>query len=88
MNQMFDSTDERYTISHVTGEVRSAIVQRTFCPLLIGYIFVLSVTHPLLVRQCPLVDRSSSVTCSVRMHYSYVYALLITSATETTSTTG
>ena len=58
MNQIFDSTDERYTVHHLTGQVRSVIVQRTFCPLHIRYIFVLSVIHPLLIRQSPLVDRS------------------------------
>ena len=56
MNQMFDSTDERYSIRHLTGQVRSAVVQRS--------IFVLSVIHPLhvLIRQITLIDRSLSVT--------------------------
>ena len=62
MNQIFDSTDERYTVRHLTGQVRSVIVQRTFCPLHIRYIFVLSVIHPLLIRQIPLVDHSLYVT--------------------------
>ena len=72
MNQIFDSTDERYTIRHLTGQVRSVIVQRTFCPLHIRYIFVLSVIHPLLIRQSPLVDRSLSVTCPLHMRSSCV----------------
>ena len=63
MNQIFDSTTEKYTIRHLTGRVRSVIVQRMFCPLCIRYIFVLSVIHPLLIQQSPLVDRSLSVTC-------------------------
>ena len=58
MNQIFYSTDERYTVRHLTGQVRSVIAQRTFCPLHIRYIFVLSVIHPLLIRQSPLVDSS------------------------------
>ena len=45
MNQIFDSTDERYTIRHLTGQVRSNIVQRTFCPLHFRYIFILSVAY-------------------------------------------
>ena len=69
MNQSFASTDERYTIRHLAGQVLSVIVQRTFCPLHIRYIFVLSVIHPLLIRQCPLVDRSLSVTCPLHMRY-------------------
>ena len=63
MNQIFDSTDERYTIR----QVRSVIVQRTFCPLHIRYIFVLTLIYPLLIRQSPLVDRSLSVTYALLM---------------------
>ena len=63
MNQMFDSTDERYSIRHLAGQVRSVIVKRTFDPLHIRYIFVLSVIHPLVIRQSTLVDHSLSVTC-------------------------
>ena len=48
MKQIYDSNDEGYTIQHLTGQVRSVIVQRTFCPLHIRYIFVLSVIHQLL----------------------------------------
>ena len=70
MNQIFDSTDERYTIRHLTGQVRSVIVQRTFCLLHIRYMFVLSVMHSLLIRQSPLVDGSLSVTCPLHMRYS------------------
>ena len=62
MNQIFDSTDERYSIRHLTGQVRSVIVQRMFWPLHIRYIFVLFVMHPLLKRQSTLVDRSLSTT--------------------------
>ena len=72
MNQFFASTDERYTIRHLTGQVRSVIVQRTFCPLHIRYIFVLSIIHPLLIRQSPLVDRSLSVTCPLHLRYACV----------------
>ena len=70
MNKIFDSTEERYTIRHLTGQVRSVTVQRTLCPLHIRYIFVLSVIHPLLKRQSPLVDRSLSATCPLHMRYS------------------
>ena len=56
----------------MTGQVRSVIVQRTFCPLYIWYILVLSVIHPLLIRQSPLDDRSLSVTCPLHMRYSCV----------------
>ena len=66
INQIFDSTDERYTIRHLTGLVRSMIVQRTFCPLYIRYIFVLPVIHPLLLRQ-------STFVC----YFSVTYALLM-----------
>ena len=52
--------------------VRSVIVQRTFCPFLIRYICVLSVIHPLLIRQSPLVDRSLSVTYPLHMSYACV----------------
>ena len=72
MNQIFDSTNERFIIRHLTGQVRSVNVQRTFCPLLIRYIFVLSVIHPLLIRQSPLVDRSLFVTGPLHMRYSCV----------------
>ena len=54
MNQIFDSTDERYSIRNLTGQVRSVIVQLTFYPLHMRYIFVLSVIHPLLIRQSTL----------------------------------
>ena len=67
MNQMFDSTEEVYTIRHVAGHGRPVIVQLTLCPFLIRYIFVLPVIHHLLVRQCPLVVCSLSVTCPVRI---------------------
>ena len=73
MNQIFDSTDERYTVRHLTGQVRSVIVQRRFCPLHIRYIFVLSVIHPLLIRQSPLVDRPLSVTYALLMHFCAPY---------------
>ena len=56
MSQNFDSADERYTIRHLTGQVRSVIVQGMFCLLHIRYIFFLSVIHPLLKWQSPLVD--------------------------------
>ena len=69
MNQIYDSADEGYTIHHLTGQVRSVIIQRTFCPLHIWYIFVLSVIHPLLIWQSQLVDRSLSVTCPLQMRY-------------------
>ena len=72
MNQIFDSTEGRYSIRHLTGQVRSVIVPRTFCPLHIRYIFVLSVLYPLLIRQCPLVDRSLSVAYPLLMRYSCV----------------
>ena len=93
MNQIFDSTDERYTIRHLTGQVRSVIVQRTFCPLHIRYIFVLSVLHPLLIRQSLLVDRSLFATCTLHMRYSCFYVVLTRSvkiliSTETTFITG
>ena len=71
-NQIFNSTGERYTIRHLAGQVRSVIVQRTFCPLHIRYIFVLSVIHPFIIRQSPLVDRSWSITCPLHMRYSCV----------------
>ena len=72
MNHIFDLTDERYHIRHLTGQVRSVIVQRTFYPLHIRYKFVLSVIHPLLIRQSTLVDRSLSVTYPLNMRYSCV----------------
>ena len=63
MNQIFDSTDERYTytIRHLTVQVRTVIVQRTFCPLHIRYIILL-----LLIWQRLLVDRSLFVTCPLQ----------------------
>ena len=69
MNQIFDSTDERYSIRHLTGLVRFVIVQRTFFPLHIWYIFVLSVIHPLLIRQSTLVDRYLSVEYALLMRF-------------------
>ena len=69
MNQIFASTDERYTVRHLTCQVRSVTVQQTFCLLHIRYIFVLSVIHPLLIRQSPLVDRSLSVTYALLMRF-------------------
>ena len=42
------------------------------CPFLIRSIFDLSGIYPFLVRQCPLVYRSLSFTCPVRMRYSCV----------------
>ena len=63
MNHIFDSTEESYTIHHLTDRVRSVNVERTFCPLNIRYIFTLSVIHPFLIRQSPLVDHSLSATC-------------------------
>ena len=53
MNQIFDSTEESYTIRHLTDRVRSVNVERTFCPLNIRYLFTLSVIHPFLIRQSP-----------------------------------
>ena len=61
----FNLSCEWSTTGHVTEfpgrvpHVHSVIVQPTFCPLFIRYIFVLSVIN--------LFDRSLSVTCSVRM---------------------
>ena len=43
MSHIFDSTEESYTIRHLTDRVRSVNVERTFCPLNIRYIFTLSV---------------------------------------------
>ena len=71
MNHIFDSTEESYTIRHLTDRVRSVNVGRTFCPLNIRYIFTLSVIHPFLIRQSPLVDHSLSHYLSVK------YALLM-----------
>ena len=68
----FDSTDERYYIHHMTGQVCSVIVQRKFYPLHRRYIFVLSFIHRLLTRQSSLVDRSLSITCPLDMRYSCV----------------
>ena len=61
-----------YTIRHLTGQVRSAIVQVTFCPLHIWYIFVLPVIHPLPIRQsfsCPFFVRYLSVTYALLKHF-------------------
>ena len=66
MNHIFDSTEESYTIRHLTDRVRSVNVERTFCPL------NLSVIHPFLIRQSPLVDHSLSATCPLNMRYSCV----------------
>ena len=63
MNHIFDSTEESYTIRHLTDRVRQSVnVERTFCPLNIRYIFT-SVIHPFLTRQSRLVDHSLSATC-------------------------
>ena len=67
MNHIFDSTEESYTIHHLTDRVRSVNVERTFCPLNIRYIFTL-----FLIRQSPLVDHSLSTTCPLNMRYSCV----------------
>ena len=72
MNNIFDPSDERYSIRHLTGQVRFVIVQRTFYLLHKRYIFILSVIHPLLLRQSTLVDRSLSVTCPLNMRYTCV----------------
>ena len=79
MNQIFDSTEERYTFRYLTGQVRSVIVQHSFCPLHIRTIFVLSVIHPLLIRQSSLVDRSLSATCPLHMRYSCILGAPYTS---------
>ena len=71
MKQIFDSTDQRY-ISHLTSLVRYVIIQRTFCPLHIRYIFVLSVIHPLLIQKSLLVDQSLSVTSLLHRRYSRI----------------
>ena len=89
MNQILDSTDERYTIRHLTGQARSVIVQRTFCPLHMRYIFVLSVIHPLLIRQGSLVDLLCPLLVRSICASHAIYALFIRSAktliaTETT----
>ena len=57
---------------HLTGQERSVIVQRTFCPLHIRCVFVLLVIHPLLIRQSMLLDRSLSVTCPLHIRHSCV----------------
>ena len=80
MNHIFDSTEESYTIRHLTDRVRSVNVERTFCLLNIWYIFILSVIHPFLIRQSPLVDHSLSATCPLNMRYSCVFELLTRSA--------
>ena len=72
MNHIFDSTEESYTIRHLTDRVRSVNVERTFCQLNIWYIFTLSVIHPFLIQQSPLVDHSLSATCPLNMRYSCV----------------
>ena len=61
-----------YYPSPQVRHVRSVIVQRTFCPFLKRYICVLSVIHPLLIRQSPLVDLFLSVSCPLHMRYSCV----------------
>ena len=78
MNQIFDLSDEIYSIRHMTGQVRSVIVQRTFYL----YIVVLSFIHPLLIRQSPLVVRSLSVTCPLNMRYTYAFYALLTSSPD------
>ena len=93
LSTKFDSTDERYTISHLTGQVCSVIVQRTFCPSHIRYIFSLSGIHPLLILQSPLVDLSLSVACPLHMPYSCILCSPCTFtktliATETTFING
>ena len=47
MNQIFDSTEESYTIRHLTGQVRSVIVQRTSVAYTehIRFVRYTSVTH-------------------------------------------
>ena len=59
---------------HPSPDWSSASVnaERTFCPLNIRYIFTLSVIHPFLIRQSPLVDQSLSATCPLNMRYSCV----------------
>ena len=81
MSQIFDSTEEI-----LTGQAPFVIVQRTFYPLHVRYIFVLSVIHLLLIWQSLLVDRSLSATCPLHMHYSCVLCAPYTfrKATETT----
>ena len=69
MNQILT---QDYAIPHLTVLVRSVSVQRTFFPLLIRYLFVLSVKHPLPIMQSPLVDRTLSVICLLHMRYSCV----------------
>ena len=69
MNRIFDASDERYTIRHLTGQLPPVISQRTICLLHIRYISVLSVIHPLLIRQSLLVDRSLSITYALLMHF-------------------
>ena len=78
MNHIFDSTEESCTIRHLTDRVRSVNVERTFCPLYIRYIFTLSVIHPFLIQQSPLVDHSLSATCPLNMRYSCVLIALHT----------
>ena len=65
MNQIFDSTEKRYIICHLTGQVRSVIVQRTFCALHIRYIFLLSVAytvHICFVRYTSVTHTAKSVS--------------------------
>ena len=93
MNHIFDSTEESYTIRHLTDRVRSVNVERTFCLLNIWYIFILLVIHPFLIRQSSFVDHSLSATCPLNMRYSCVFELLTRSAKtlipiETTFITG
>ena len=74
MNQIFDLSDERYTIHHLTGQVRSVIVQRLFCPLHIRYIFPFvrftSVTHTTVKSvSLPFFVCYLSVTYALLMHF-------------------
>ena len=48
------------------------IFKKVFCTLNIRYMFTLSVIHPFLIRQSPLVDHSLSATCPLNMRYSCV----------------
>ena len=72
MNHIFDSTEESYTIRHLTDRMRSANVERTFCPLNIRYIFTLPVIHPFLIRQSfswPFFVRYLSVKYALLMRF-------------------
>ena len=69
----FDPSCKRSTTGQVTefpgriSHAQSLIIQRTFCLFLICYIFVVSVIHPLHVRQltvrCPLLVRYVCALC-------------------------